>query len=140
MSQRFLFEEDYKWPVKIMRAVIWSGTMGFLWVIPWIFFVLSAVLCSKFVESRHPAVVGEYDEFGWVFVFMVMFHCVIFTFVVGAVIGLSAGIEAQPEEPFSPLYSSRLRSTFEWVAGIVFVMFLGVVAVVVTDFVPSSIF
>jgi len=39
MSQRFLFEEDYQLPAKIMRAVIWSGTMAALWAAPFVIFV-----------------------------------------------------------------------------------------------------
>jgi hypothetical protein len=137
VSQRFVFEEDYGWPAKVMRAVIWSGTMGVMWVIPWGVLVLAVLLYSNFWEMRHPSVGGEHDGIGWGLLFIGALQGAAVSFLAGGVFGLSAALEENPEQPFWPFASSRLRSSFRWVGAIILQMVLGAGAAVMVDFLPS---
>ncbi len=136
MSERFVFEEDYGWPAKIMRSVIWSATAGVLWSVPWIAFVVVGRFYFDFVESRMPIADRAYDGFGMGIVFYGVFYCLIFSFFLGVCVGFFDGMWAKPETPFGPSHSPLIRCSFGWVVGIIFVMLVGAGAAFLREIVP----
>jgi hypothetical protein len=125
MSQRFLFDEDNQLPAKIIRAVIWSGVMGTLWVFPFVALVL-AVALSPFSQVAP----GEDDYSGLAFglIFVGVCACATVAFLAGATVGLLSGFNAHPEEPFFPVRVPLFCSTSKWIGATVFVMLFGAIA------------
>ena len=122
MARRFLFEEDTGWPIMVLRAIVWSAMMAGVWVAPALAF---SVLCLVFF----PADADESGGFGVALLVMPLKSLVGASFLIGAVLGFSAGMESRAEEPFWPSRVPHFRCCLAWSAGLLLAMVVGAIAV-----------
>jgi len=105
MSQRLLFDEDSQWPAKIMRAVIWAGTMAAFWAAPFAIWVGFFAALFYLADTSKPR--DAVELFAFFFIYMAWIPLVI-----GAATGLVAALYANPSEPFWGLRAPTFRTFF----------------------------
>jgi len=93
MSQRFLLDEDHQLPARIMRAVIWSGTMAAFWTAP---FVALIGLFTAWCYLAHVSVLS--DDISY---FILLSTCYAWLpMIMGTMIGLVAAFYSNSSEAF----------------------------------------
>ena len=105
MSQRFVFHEDSQVPARIMRAVIWSPMMAFLWTVPLVILTLT-------IYQMGVSHVWLFEYLGtdnWMRIFVISVYAVLWAVTSGSTAGLGAAFCAQHGEPYLPFLSPTFR-------------------------------